>query len=87
MTLKIEKSVRKGSTVLALSGRLEAEHLEELEGLFERKEDLPAVVLDLREVRLADRDAVKFLARCESVGVRLENCPAYIREWMGKEKT
>jgi hypothetical protein len=86
MTLKIEKSVRKGSTVLALSGRLEAEHLEELEGLFERKEDLPAVVLDLREVRLADRDAVKFLARCESVGVQLENCPAYIREWMGKEK-
>ena len=86
MTLKIEKSVRKGSTVLALSGRLEAEHLEELEGLFERKEDLPAVVLDLREVRLADRDAVKFLARCESVGVQLENCPAYIREWIGKEK-
>jgi hypothetical protein len=86
MTLKIEKSVRKGSTVLALSGRLEAEHLEELEGLFERKEDSPAVVLDLREVRLADRDAVKFLARCESVGVQLENCPAYIREWMGKEK-
>ncbi|HEV8076174.1 MAG TPA: hypothetical protein VGP66_10010 [Candidatus Acidoferrum sp.] len=78
--------MRKGSTVLALSGRLEAEHLEELEGLFERKEDLPAVVLDLREVRLADRDAVKFLARCESVGVQLENCPAYIREWMGKEK-
>jgi anti-anti-sigma regulatory factor len=86
MTLKIEKSVRKGSTVLALSGRLEAEHIGELEGLFERKEDLPAVVLDLREVRLADRAAVKFLARCESVGVQLENCPAYIREWMGKEK-
>lgn len=86
MTLKIEKSVRKGSTVLALSGRLEAEHLEELKGLFERHEDLPAIVLDLREVRLADRDAVKFLARCESGGMRLENCPAYIREWMGKEK-
>jgi anti-anti-sigma regulatory factor len=86
MTLKIERAVRQGSTVLVLSGRLEAEHLEELKGLFERQEDLPAIVLDLREVRLADRDAVKFLARCESGGMRLENCPAYIREWMGKEK-
>ena len=71
---------------MVLSGRFEAEHIEELKGLFERQEDPPAIVLDLREVRLADRDAVKFLARCESGGVRLENCPAYIREWMGKEK-
>jgi anti-anti-sigma regulatory factor len=86
MTLRIERSARQGSTVLVLSGRLEAEHLEELEGLFERQEDLPTIVLDLREVRLADRDAVRFLARCESGGIRLENCPAYIREWMGKEK-
>ena len=71
---------------MVLSGRLEAEHIGELEGLFERHEDLPAIVLDLREVRLADRDAVEFLARCESGGMRLENCPAYIREWIGKEK-
>lgn len=86
MTLKIEKSVRQGSTVFALSGRLEAEHVGELEGLFELKKSALAIVLDLREVRLADRGAVKFLARCESGGVQLENCPAYIREWMGKEK-
>jgi anti-anti-sigma regulatory factor len=86
MTLKIDKSVQTGSTVFVLSGRLEAEHIEELEGLFERQENLPAIVLDLREIRLADRAAVKFLARCESGGLRLENCPAYIREWMGKEK-
>jgi hypothetical protein len=86
MTLKIERSVKQGSTVFALSGRFEAEHIEELESLVELQKNTPAVVLDLREVRLADRGAVKFLARCESGGVRLENCPAYIREWMGKEK-
>ena len=86
MTLKIERSVKQGSTVFILSGRFEAEHVEELESLFELQKDTPAVVLDLREVRLADRGAVKFLARCESGGMRLENCPAYIREWMGKEK-
>jgi hypothetical protein len=86
MTLKIERLVRPESTVFVLSGRFEAEHIEELEGLFELQIETPAIVVDLREVRLADRGAVKFLARCESGGVRLENCPAYIREWMGKEK-
>jgi hypothetical protein len=86
MTLKIERSVRQGSTVFALSGRLEAEHIGELEGLLDLQESTPAIVLDLREIRLADRGTVKFLARCESDGVQLENCPAYIREWMGKEK-
>jgi len=24
--------------------------------------------------------------RCEANGVKLENCPSYIREWMEKEK-
>jgi len=86
MTLKIERAVRQESTVFVLSGRFEAEHIEELEGLFQLQNGTPAIVLDLREIRLADRGAVKFLARCEAGGVRLENCPAYIREWMGKEK-
>jgi hypothetical protein len=86
MTLKIERLVRPESTVFILSGRFEAEHIEELTGLVELQKTTPTVVVDLREVRQADRGAVKFLARCESNGVRLENCPAYIREWMGKEK-
>jgi hypothetical protein len=86
MTLKIESSMKQGFTILALSGRFEAEHIEELEGLFKAQNGAPAIVLDLKEIRLADRGAVKFLARCEAGGVRLENCPAYIREWIGKEK-
>jgi hypothetical protein len=86
MTLKIERAVRQGSTVFVLIGRFEAEHIAELEGIFELQRDTSALVLDLREIRLADRGAVKFLARCEAGGVRLENCPAYIREWMGREK-
>jgi predicted metal-binding protein len=39
-----------------------------------------------RDVRLADRDAVKFLRDCEVRGMKLENCPAYVREWMEREK-
>jgi len=38
--------------------------------------------LDLREVKLADRDAVRFLARCEADGIQLKNCPPYVREWI-----
>jgi len=40
----------------------------------------------LRDVRLADRDAVTFLRVCEADGMKLENCPAYVREWMDREK-
>src|SRR5262249_45351049 len=86
MTLKIERSERQGATVFALSGWLEAQRIEELQGLCELQRDASAIILDLRAIRLADRGAVRFLARCEARGVRLENCPAYIREWMEKEK-
>ncbi len=39
-----------------------------------------------RDARLADRDAVKFLRDCEARGMKLENCPEYVREWMESEK-
>jgi len=39
-----------------------------------------------RDVRLADRDAVKFLRDCKADGMKLENCPAYVREWMDREE-
>lgn len=86
MTLRIDKAVRNGSTVISLMGRFEVGHIQELENLLGLQEATGSVVLDLQEVRLADREAVKFLARCEAGGVRLENCPAYIREWVRKEK-
>ena len=57
----------------------------ELKALFDA--DYRTIVLDLRDVRLADRDGVKFLRDCEADGMKLENCPAYIREWMEREKT
>jgi predicted metal-binding protein len=70
--------------VLTLSGRMEAAHVPELKELFDR--DHRDVILDLRDLRLADRDAVKFLRGCEAGGMKLENCPAYVREWMDREK-
>jgi predicted metal-binding protein len=63
---------------------MEAAQVRELKKLFER--DYRHIILDLRDVRLADRDAVRFLRGCEADGMKLENCPAYVREWMDREK-
>jgi hypothetical protein len=45
------------------------------------------VVLDLEDVKLVDRDVVRFLAVCEAEGIRLEHCSSYIREWIIQERT
>jgi hypothetical protein len=71
---------------LTLSGHMEAEHIAALKELLEFQEDARNVILDLREIRLADRHAVGFLRGCETKGITLKNCPAYIREWMEREK-
>ena len=84
MTLRIERSARQRFTVFTLSGRMEAEQVGELKELLDR--DYRNIILDLRDLRLADRDAVRFLRGCEADGVKLENCPAYVREWMDREK-
>lgn len=70
--------------MFTLSGRLEAEQVMEMEELFDR--DYRTIVLDLRDLRLTDRDAVRFLKVCEAHGMRLENCPAYVREWIDSER-
>jgi hypothetical protein len=84
MTLRIERSARQRFAVLTLSGRMEAEQVTELKELFDR--DYRDIILDLSELRLADRDAVRFLKGCEADGMKLENCPAYLREWMDREE-
>ena len=84
MTLRIERSTRGGFTVFTLSGRIRTEQVAELRELFDT--DYRNIILDLQDVRLADRDAVKFLRRCQADGMKLENCPAYVCEWMEREK-
>ena len=70
--------------MFTLSGRMEAEHVIELKELFDH--DYRNIILDLRDLRLAHRDAVRFLKSCEEGGLKFENCPAYVREWMDREK-
>ena len=84
MTLKIEKYADEYSTTIRLIGRMQAEHLTELETQI--KESRSKIVLDLEELNLVDVEAVRFLGRCEVAGVTLVNCSPYIRDWIGKER-
>jgi hypothetical protein len=85
MTFRIETAARNSSSVLILSGRLETPVIAELRRIFELQADR-AIVLDLRDVGVIDREVMRFFLRCEADGVKLENCPSYIREWMEREK-
>jgi hypothetical protein len=84
--LRIQRSVEADYVVFALSGRIEAEDLAELQRLCRSETDDQDFVLDLGDVRLVNRAAVRFLANCETAGTRLRNCPAYVREWISKER-
>jgi len=84
MTLRIERLTRQRFTVFTLSGRMEAAQIPDLKELFDS--DYRNIILDLGDVRLADRDVVRFLRGCDADGMKLENCPAYVREWMDREK-
>jgi anti-anti-sigma regulatory factor len=84
--LRIQKSVEGNQVVFALSGRIEAEDVAELQRLCRSEADDHKLVLDLGDVRLVNRDAIKFLADFEANGTKLRNCPAYIREWIAKER-
>jgi hypothetical protein len=84
--LKIERATDGDLVIFTLSGQIEEEQVAELSSLFDPGAEGHKLVLDLHEVRLVDREAVRFLARCEAQGARLVHCPAYIREWIARER-
>ena len=86
MTLRIQRSVERRSVVFILTGRIQADQVPDLEALLTSESSDRDVVLDLRQVKLVDRDAVRFLADREAAGTELRNCSAYIREWITQEK-
>jgi anti-anti-sigma regulatory factor len=83
--LKIQK-LGNGEVVFRLSGRMHTENIAELETLFSSESEGHRIVLDLRDLTLVDLEAVKFLKRCEADNITLKNCPAYIREWITRER-
>ncbi|HTC63122.1 MAG TPA: STAS domain-containing protein [Candidatus Saccharimonadales bacterium] len=83
--LKIQRSTN-GRVLFTLSGRIEAEDVKELRRLLDLETSGQHLVLDLRNVTLVNEAAVKFLAACETDSIKIENCPAYIREWIERVK-
>ena len=75
-----------GEVVWTLSGRMDAENVIELKSLFKSEEEGRRIVLDLKDLTLVDREAVRFLESCETDSIKLRNCPAYIREWITRER-
>jgi anti-anti-sigma regulatory factor len=86
MAFRIETAARGRCTVFIVSGRIEAQAIAELRRLFELQTDYGEIVVDLRDVSLVDREAMRFFVRCEADGVTLENCTPYIREWMERDR-
>jgi hypothetical protein len=82
--LRIQRAVN-GDGVFTVTGRLEADNLSELSALLAAESAGPRLVLDLHDLILVDRDAVRFLRACERDGIVLRHCPAYIRAWMSNE--
>jgi hypothetical protein len=82
--LRIEKNGCGCVTKLRLSGRIQSDQIASIRS--EMDDDCTIRILDLSEVTLVDLGVVQFLISCEDDGVQLVHCPAYIREWMLRER-
>ena len=83
MTYRINRLSTEQGLVLSISGRLAEEDLELVRMALDGRR---VVAIELAEVELVSRDAVKVLVRAESEGIELRGCPAYIREWITNER-
>ena len=82
--LKVQRTAN-GDVVFAVSGRLAADSLCELSTLLALESSTRALILELKDLVLVDRDAVGFLRACTENGIELRNCPQYIRIWMASD--
>lgn len=84
MTYRIHRAVTSDTVVFALSGDMDADHATRLQEFLATEANGP-VTLDLRDVTLVDRAAVRFLVRVQAAGIRIINCPEYVRSWIAAE--
>jgi hypothetical protein len=85
MSCRIDRVVSaENLVVLYISGQITGEHVDILRGVLEQESG--GFAIDLKNVLLVDREAVKLLALSEANGAELRNCPPYIREWVTRER-
>ncbi len=84
MTCRIDHISAEHGLVLTISGQIGTEDLEVVRtALGERH----VVAIELSELELVNREAVRLLAQAEAEGIAIKSCPAYIREWITNERT
>jgi ABC-type transporter Mla MlaB component len=76
--------IEEGVVVLRISGRIARDDVDVLSAAIDQERG--AVAIDLEEVGVVDRAAVSLLVFSEGRGIELRNCPAYIREWVDRER-
>jgi len=76
-----------GEVVFTISGRIDAEHIAELETLIGAEGKGRRIILDLKDMTLTGQDGIDFLTRCEASGIALVNCDPYVREWITKQQS
>jgi len=85
VTCKVHReAVGNGRVVLRISGQITGDDVKMLSTLLEQESG--SLTLDLKDVRLVDEEGVKLLAIHELRGVRIENCPRYVRVWIRRER-
>jgi anti-anti-sigma regulatory factor len=83
--LKIQRTSN-GQVVFALSGRMDGEHIAELETLIRSEANGRRIVIDLKDLTLAGQEAISFLEGCEADKITLLNCAPYVREWITRRR-
>jgi hypothetical protein len=86
VTFRIHRrAIGEDHVLLRVSGWITGDSVDTLGSLLEQEKS-SALILDLKDVRLADSEAVKLIAIHESKGARIDNCPLYIRERIRRER-
>jgi hypothetical protein len=83
---KVQRTNDGSLIVLLVSGRIEGTHLRELRKVLTAEAGNHSFILDMKGVKLVDQDTITFLSGCEASGAVLRNCPAYIREWIERDR-
>ena len=76
-----------GEVVFTISGRIDADHIAELETLIGAEEKGRRIILDLKDMTLTGQDGIDFLTRCEASDIALVNCDPYVREWITRQQS
>lgn len=76
-----------GEVVFTLIGRLDKDHIVELEELIAAEGKDRRIILDLKDMTLIGQDGIVLLAALETAGVGLINCDPYVREWITRQGT